>query len=313
MAEIQNKILVTGGAGFIGSNLCQYLLDKGHIVYCIDNLTTGNKKNIEHLSDNKNFSFFFADVTRPMQADVEQVYNLASPASPVQYRKDPTETIKTNLFGSINVLEFAKHFKVKVLQASTSEIYGDPAEHPQKETYNGNVSTRGDRACYDESKRCAETLFFNYSSQFKVDIKIVRIFNTYGKNMALDDGRVISNFIVQALRNEDITVYNYGKQTRSFCYVDDLVEGLYKMMNNEKVKLVNLGNPEEITIKELAEKIIKLTGSKSKIKYDFSPFSDDPCRRNPDISLAKKHLDWKPKINLDEGLKRTIEYFKKII
>jgi len=308
-------IVVTGGAGFIGSHLCEYLLDKGERVICLDNLFTGSKENIKHLRDNPNFSFINHDIIDPINLDTEmidQIYNLACPASPVHYQYNPVRTIKANTQGVINMLGLAKKHKARILQASTSEVYGDPLEHPQTEEYRGNVNTIGPRACYDEGKRVAETLFFDYHRQHKVDIRIVRIFNTYGPRMAENDGRVVSNFIIQALRGEDITIYGGGEQTRSFCYVSDLVAGLYKLMNQDKVTgPINIGNPGEFTIEELAKKVIEQTKAKSKIVYKDLP-QDDPKKRKPNIELAKKHLKWEPTINLDTGLKSTIEYFVSI-
>ncbi len=311
------RILVTGGAGFIGSHLCKFLLDKGNEVICLDNFFTGRKRNVAHLLKNPKFKIIPHDITdtqvrldQKIPQGVEQIYNLACPASPIHYQFDPIETVKANTIGVINVLEFAKLNGARVLQASTSEIYGDPLEHPQKETYKGNVNTLGPRACYDEGKRVAETLFMNYHREYKLPIRIIRIFNTYGPNMDKDDGRVISNFILQALENKSLTIYGDGNQTRSFCYVDDLVEGLYRMMNqNLTVGPVNLGNPGEFTMKELAKKVLTITKSSSKIVYKELP-QDDPLQRKPDISLAKKFLKWQPKVNLDMGLSRTISYFK---
>ena len=311
------RILVTGGAGFIGSHLCKFLLDKGNEVICLDNFFTGRKRNVAHLLKNPKFKIIPHDITdtqvrldQKIPQGVEQIYNLACPASPIHYQFDPIETVKANTIGVINVLEFAKLNGARVLQASTSEIYGDPLEHPQKETYKGNVNTLGPRACYDEGKRVAETLFMNYHREYKLPIRIIRIFNTYGPNMDKDDGRVISNFILQALENKSLTIYGDGNQTRSFCYVDDLVEGLYRMMNqNLTVGPVNLGNPGEFTMKELAKKVLTITKSSSKIVYKELP-QDDPLQRKPDISLAKKFLNWQPKVNLDMGLSRTISYFK---
>jgi UDP-glucuronate decarboxylase len=308
------RILVTGGAGFIGSHLCEKLLNQGNFVICLDNLFTGSKDNIKHLLKNKNFKFVKHDIIEPLRIKeyIDQIYNLACPASPVHYQFNPIRTVKANTMGMINVLGLAKRCKARILQASTSEIYGDPFVHPQTETYRGNVNTIGPRACYDEGKRCAETLCFDYYRTHKMEIKVVRIFNTYGPRMAFEDGRVVSNFIIQALKNKNITVYGNGKQTRSFCYVDDLVEGLIKMMNSDKkiTGPINLGNPNEFTIKDLAEKIILLTNSKSKIVYKDLPI-DDPQQRCPGISLAKKLLKWKPTINLERGLKKTIEDFRK--
>ncbi len=308
------KILVTGGAGFIGSHLCRYLLDRGHNVVCLDNFFTGQKRNIEQFLANPNFELLEQDVTLPLDVKVDQIYNLACPASPIHYQKNPVETVRTNVLGAINCLELSKKLGgIKVLQASTSEVYGDPTVHPQVESYNGNVNPIGPRACYDEGKRCAETLFFDYHREAKVPIKVVRIFNTYGPNMAADDGRVVSNFIIQALKGEDITIYGAGSQTRSFCYVSDLVSGLVKMMDSDGwTGPVNLGNPGEFTIKQLAEIIIGQTGSKSKLIYQPLP-ADDPKQRRPDISLAKEKLGWEPAVPLAEGLEKTIGYFREII
>ena len=314
------KILVTGGAGFIGSHLCKFLLEEnGDEVICLDNFFTGKKKNLMSLVEKHKFRIISHDITdtrTPIDVkipeNIDQIYNLACPASPIHYQFNPIQTIKSNTIGVINVLEFAKLNGATVLQASTSEIYGNPLEHPQKETYQGNVNTLGPRACYDEGKRVAETLFMDYYRRFKLPIRIARIFNTYGPNMDKDDGRVVSNFIIQSLENKPITIYGKGTQTRSFCYIDDLINGLYKLMNSTQVSPVNLGNPEEFTISELAKRIIKLTNSKSKITYDGLP-QDDPVRRKPDIFVAKKILNWEPKIFLKEGLKKTIDYFKKEI
>lgn len=308
------KILVTGGAGFIGSHLCKRLLDEGHEVICVDNLFTGTKSNIIPLLENKRFEFIRHDVTFPLYVEVDEIYNLACPASPVHYQHDPVQTTKTSVHGAINMLGLAKRIKAKILQASTSEVYGDPEVHPQPESYWGKVNPIGIRSCYDEGKRCAETLFFDYHRQNKLDIRVVRIFNTYGPNMHPNDGRVVSNFIVQALKNEDITIYGDGTQTRSFQYVDDLIEGMIKMMASEDfIGPVNLGNPDEFTMKELADKVLALIPeSKSKIVYRDLPI-DDPKKRKPDISLAKEKLDWEPKIKLEDGLKPTIEYFKKLV
>lgn len=306
-------ILVTGGSGFIGSHLCGRLVDEGNAVICLDNLLTSSKNNIEHLLKNKNFVFIEHDIINQIVIDgpIDEIYNLACPASPVHYQKNAIQTIKANTSGVINVLDLAKTKKAKVLQASTSEIYGDPLEHPQTESYRGNVNPIGPRACYDEGKRCAETLCFDYLRTHSLKIKVVRIFNTYGPNMAKDDGRVVSNFIIQALNGGDITIYGDGSQTRSFCYVDDLVGGFIKMLStsDEVAGPINLGNPHEFTVKELAEKVVELTGSRSNIVYKDLPV-DDPVRRCPDISLAKKILDWEPKIELESGLLKTIEYFK---
>ena len=309
------KILVTGGAGFIGSHLCEKLLAQGHQVICLDNLFTGSKKNIEPFLANQNFKFIQHDITEPFFTDekIEQIYNLACPASPVHYQLNAIRTIKANTFGIINMLGLAKARAARILQASTSEVYGDPSQHPQKENYFGNVNPIGPRACYDEGKRVAETLFFDYYRKYNLEIRVARIFNTYGPNMSKSDGRVISNFIVQALAGEDITIYGDGAQTRSFCYAADLVNGLEKLMNKENFTgPVNLGNPIELTVKETAEKIISLTGSKSRLIYQPLP-KDDPKKRRPDITLAKEKLDWRPEVKFDDGLKKTIEYFKKII
>jgi len=305
------RILVTGGAGFLGSHLCERLLAEGHEVICADNFFTGRKINIQRLAQNPAFEILRHDVTLPILLEVDTGSHLACPASPIHYQYNPVKTIKTNIMGTINMLGIAKRVKGRILFASTSEVYGDPAIHPQKEDYWGNVNPIGIRSCYDEGKRAAETLMMDYHRQNKVDIKIVRIFNTYGPRMLADDGRVVSNFIVQALKGEDITVYGKGSQTRSFCYVDDLIDGMVRMMNCENfIGPVNLGNPEEYTILELAKLIISMTGSKSKIAYKPLP-SDDPRQRMPDITLAKEKLGWKPSVPVEEGLKRTIEYFKK--
>ncbi len=309
------KILVTGGAGFIGSHLCERLLNEGNEVISLDNYFTGSKSNILHLLNNKYFEAIRHDITLPFFIEVDQIYNLACPASPIHYQLNGIKTIKTSVMGAINMLGLAKRKKATILQASTSEIYGDPKVHPQPESYWGNVNTLGPRACYDEGKRCAETLFMNYKEQTNTRIKIVRIFNTYGPNMHPQDGRVVSNFIIQALQNQDITIYGDGSQTRSFQYVDDLVEALIRMMNtsDDFTGPVNIGNPNEFTILELAEKIIKLTNSKSKLVYMPLP-KDDPLQRQPDISLAKEKLGgWEPKIQLEEGLIKTIDYFKQVI
>ena len=310
------KILVTGGCGFIGSNLCKKLLDAGNYVICIDNLFTGTEKNIAAFKDKPNFKFIYHDVINPLnlEENIDEIYNLACPASPIHYQFNPIKTAKTSVFGALNMLELATQKQAKILQASTSEIYGDPDVHPQPEAYWGYVNSIGIRSCYDESKRMAETLFFDYHRQYSTAIKLIRIFNTYGPNMNIDDGRVISNFIVQALRNKDITVYGSGLQTRSFCYIDDLLEGMTKMMesDNNFIGPVNLGNPEEFTMLSLAELIISMTGSKSKIEFKPLP-SDDPARRKPLIDLAKQKLKWEPKINLQTGLTKTIKYFESII
>ncbi len=308
------RILVTGGAGFIGSHLCKRLLDEGNEVISLDNYFTGQKKNIVPLMDNPYFEVVRHDVTSPYFVEVDQIFNLACPASPVHYQYNPIKTVKTSVMGAINMLGLAKRVHAKILQASTSEVYGDPKVHPQKEDYWGHVNPIGQRSCYDEGKRVAETLFMNYHHQNHVKIKIIRIFNTYGPNMHPHDGRVVSNFIMQALRGEDITIYGDGQQTRSFQYVDDLVEGMLKMMATEDdfTGPVNIGNPGEFTILELAEKVIDMTGSKSKIIYQPLP-ADDPMQRKPDISLAKEKLNWEPKIPLEEGLKKTIAYFENLI
>lgn len=308
------KILVTGGAGFIGSHLCQRLLTEGHEVLCMDNLYTGCKENINKFLTNKNFEFIRHDITFPLYIEVDEIYNLACPASPIHYQNDPVQTTKTSVHGAINMLGLAKRVKAKILQASTSEIYGDPFVHPQIESYWGNVNPIGIRSCYDEGKRCAETLFFDYWRQHNLQIRVIRIFNTYGPNMHPNDGRVISNFIVQALKDENITIYGDGSQTRSFQYVDDLIDGMIKMMENKSdfIGPVNIGNPKEFSILELAELIIKLTNTKSKIIFKTLP-QDDPKQRQPDITLAKEKLNWQPKIELEEGLNKTIKYFVKKI
>ncbi len=304
------RILVTGGSGFIGSHLCKKLLDEGNEVICLDNFFTGRRKNIIPLLDNRNFEVIRHDVVNPILLEVDQIYNFACPASPISYQFNPVKTAKTSIMGAINMLGLAKRVKARILQASTSEVYGDPKVHPQVETYWGNVNPVGIRSCYDEGKRVAETLMFDYKRQNNVDAKIIRIFNTYGPNMCPNDGRVISNFVMQALRGEDITVYGDGSQTRSFCFVSDLVDGIVKMMNTDDFfGPVNLGNPGEFTILELAELVIKFTNSNSKIISAPLP-SDDPTQRKPDISLAKEKLDWEPKVPLEEGLKKTIEYFE---
>ncbi len=306
------KVLVTGGAGFIGSHLCEYLLKKEYEVICVDNYFTGTKKNIEELNKNPNFRAIEHDIIKPLFIEnekIDQIYNLACPASPIHYQYNAIRTIKANILGTMNMLGLAKKHESRILQASTSEVYGDPLEHPQKESYKGNVNTIGVRACYDEGKRCAETLMFDYHRQHNVDIRVVRIFNTYGPKMTRDDGRVVSNFIIQALNEEPITIYGNGNQTRSFCYVSDLVEGLYKAMNSDCLGPINLGNPDEFTVLDLAKKIIELTESKSEIIFKELP-SDDPEKRKPDISLAKEKLDWIPKIKLNEGLEDTIDWFK---
>lgn len=312
---MRKRILVTGGAGFIGSNLCRRLLNEGHEVLCVDNFFTGRRTNVFDLLDNKNFELLRHDVTEPLQIEADEIYNLACPASPPHYQFDPIQTVKTSIFGSLHMLELARRTKARILQASTSEVYGDPLEHPQKESYWGNVNPIGIRSCYDESKRCAETLFFDYHRQHGVDIRVVRIFNTYGPGMNPYDGRVVSNFIVQALKNQDITIYGDGSQTRSFQYVDDLVEAMMRMMDNDHGFLgpVNTGNPGEFTVKELAEKVLALIPqSTSKLIYRPLP-SDDPRQRQPDISVAKKELDWEPVVKLEDGLVKTIAYFREAI
>ena len=302
-------ILVTGGAGFIGSHLCKRLLNENHKVICLDNLFTGTLKNIEEFENNDNFEFVNHDITKPYYSDnIDEIYNLACPASPIHYQSNPIKTVKTCTIGVINMLGLAKKNNAKILQASTSEVYGDPEIHPQKEDYNGNVNSLGYRSCYDEGKRCAETLFMDYKREHNLNIRIVRIFNTYGPNMTKNDGRVVSNFILQAINNENITIYGDGLQTRSFQFIDDLVEGLLKMMNSDFVGPVNLGNPVELSMKDLAGKIINLTNSSSDIIYKELP-EDDPKRRRPDISLANTKLDWKPIIDLEYGLQKTISYF----
>jgi UDP-glucuronate decarboxylase len=308
------KILVTGGAGFIGSHLCKKLIDDGNDVLCIDNYFTGTKKNISNLFKSTYFEAIRHDICFPLYVEVDEIYNLACPASPIHYQHDPVQTTKTTVHGAINMLGLAKRIDARILQASTSEVYGDPDVHPQVESYWGNVNPIGPRSCYDEGKRCAETLFFDYNRQHDLDIKVVRIFNTYGPNMHPNDGRVVSNFIMQALTNQDITVYGNGEQTRSFCYIDDLINGMMKMMSSEKIVTgpINLGNPVEFKIIELAQMIIKLTNSKSKIINKGLPV-DDPVRRKPDISKAKKYLDWEPHVDVIDGLKETIDYFKKQI
>ncbi len=308
------RILVTGGAGFIGTHLCERLLNEGNDVICLDNFFTGSKDNIRHLIGNKNFELVRHDVIKEYYAEVDQIYNLACPASPVHYQYNPIKTVKTSVMGVINMLGLAKRCKARILQASTSEVYGDPKVHPQVESYWGNVNPIGIRSCYDEGKRCAETLMMDYYRQNKVDIRIARIFNTYGPKMAVNDGRVVSNFIIQALRNEPITVYGDGNQTRAFCYVSDLVDGLIKLMNNDKkfIGPVNLGNPSEFKIIDFAKLIIKLTNSNSEIVFEPLP-SDDPIQREPDITIAKTVLDWVPTVNIENGLIKTIEYFSRII
>ncbi|WP_243546830.1 UDP-glucuronic acid decarboxylase family protein [Pseudodesulfovibrio tunisiensis] len=307
----KKSILVTGGSGFLGSHLCERLLDMGHEVLCVDNFFTGQKANILHLVDNPYFEVLRHDVTFPLYIEVDEIYNLACPASPIHYQFDPVQTTKTSVHGAINMLGLAKRIRGKILQASTSEVYGDPEMHPQREDYWGHVNPNGLRACYDEGKRCAETLFFDYHRQHKLRIKVARIFNTYGPRMAMNDGRVVSNFIIQALQGKPITVYGKGEQTRSFCYVDDLVDGLIRLMQDtpdEFTGPMNLGNPGEFTILELAETVIAMTGSKSRIEFKPLP-SDDPMQRRPDITLAKSTIGWEPRVNLEIGLRKTIEYF----
>ena len=311
---IKKRILVTGGAGFLGSFLCERLLNDGHDVLCMDNFFTGRKANIAHLMDNKYFELMRHDVTIPIYVEVDEIYNLACPASPVHYQFDPVQTTKTSVHGAINILGLAKRIKAKVFQASTSEVYGDPSLHPQPESYWGNVNPIGVRSCYDEGKRCAETLFFDYKRQHNLEIKVARIFNTYGPRMHPQDGRVVSNFIIQAIKNEPITIYGDGTQTRSFCYCDDLVEGFIRLMNSDEsiTGPINLGNPGEFTMLELADNILKLTNSSSELIYEPLP-EDDPKQRRPDISLAKEQLNWSPKIDLNEGLKKTISYFENLL
>lgn len=308
------RVLVTGGGGFLGSHLCERLLEEGHTVICLDNYFTGGKRNIFHLLDKRHFELIRHDLVNPIFLEVDQIYNLACPASPIHYQYNPVKTTKTSVMGAINMLGLAKRVKAKILQASTSEIYGDPTVHPQEETYWGNVNTIGPRACYDEGKRCAETLFFDYYRQNKVNIRVVRIFNTYGPRMHPNDGRVVSTFIIQALRGEPISIFGDGTQTRSFCYVDDMVEGLIRMMegSDDFVGPVNLGNPTEHSILELAQLILKLAGSKSVLEFFPAP-EDDPKRRQPDIGLARRELDWEPKVPLEEGLEKTIHYFRELL
>ncbi len=306
--------LITGAGGFLGSHLCDALLSNGHEVLAVDNFFTGARTNVGHLLGNPNFELLRHDVTFPLFVEVDAIYNLASPASPIHYQKDPVQTIKTNILGAVNMLGMAKRLRVPIFQASTSEVYGDPEVHPQTEDYWGNVNPIGPRACYDEGKRAAETLFFDYNRQHGVNIRVARIFNTYGPRMATGDGRVVSNFIVQALRGEDITIYGDGQQTRSFCYVSDLIDGFVRMMDKTEslVGPINLGNPNEFTMLELAEKVISKTGSKSKLRFEPLP-QDDPKQRQPDIKKAKNQLGWEPKVQLDEGLDLTIEYFRRLV
>jgi UDP-glucuronate decarboxylase len=308
------RVLVTGGAGFLGSHICESLLNQGHDVVALDNFYTGSKKNVEHLLDHKSFELIRHDVTFPLYVEVDRIFNFACPASPIHYQKDPVQTTKTSVHGAINMLGLAKRTKARIMQASTSEVYGDPEIHPQTEDYWGRVNPIGIRSCYDEGKRCAETLFFDYYRQYQLDIRVIRIFNTYGPRMHPQDGRVVSNFIVQALKGDDITIYGTGEQSRSFCYVDDLVRGIASYMDlaGDLPGPINLGNPYEFTMNELAEKVIALTNSKSKIVYKPLP-EDDPKQRQPEISKAKELLGWEPKIQLEEGLKKTISYFEKSI
>jgi UDP-glucuronate decarboxylase len=314
MRHNHKRVLVTGGAGFLGSHLCEHLLKQGHDVLCADNFYTGSKRNIVHLLENPYFELLRHDITFPLYVEVEEIYNLACPASPIHYQNDPVQTTKVNVHGSINMLGLAKRIKAKILQASTSEVYGDPAVHPQPETYRGNVNCIGVRSCYDEGKRCAETLFFDYHRQHNMKIKVARIFNTYGPRMHLNDGRVVSNFIVQALKGKPITIFGDGYQSRSFCYVDDLIKGLISLMNTpeEVTGPINLGNPGEFTILELAEKVIELTNSNSEIRFEPLP-EDDPRQRQPEISLAREILNWEPKVPLHQGLKKTITYFEELL
>ena len=310
----RKRILITGGAGFIGSHLCERLIGEGHDVVCLDNYFTGTKENIIDLLDNPNFELLRHDVTFPLYVEVDEIYNLACPASPVHYQYDPVQTTKTSVHGAINMLGLAKRTGAKIFQSSTSEIYGDPTVHPQPEDYKGNVNPIGPRACYDEGKRCAETLFFDYHRQHKLNIRVARIFNTYGPRMRPDDGRVVSNFIVQALRGDEITIYGKGNQTRSFCFIDDLIDGFIYLMNapDDVTGPINLGNPQEFTIKQLAELVIQITGSKSSLIFEDLP-EDDPLQRCPDISLAKQKLDWYPSIDLEVGIEKTIKYFSAVI
>src|SRR5262245_21808028 len=313
-ALTERRVLVTGGAGFIGSHLCERLLERGDEVLCVDNFYTGTRRNVQHLLSNPSFEVMRHDVCFPLYVEVDEIFNLACPASPMHYQFDPVQTTKVSVHGSINMLGLAKRVKAKVLQASTSEVYGDPTVHPQKEDYWGNVNPIGLRSCYDEGKRCAETLFFDYRRQHRLPIKVARIFNTYGPRMHPDDGRVVSNFIVQALRGEPITIYGEGSQTRSFCYVDDLIEALVRLMatDDEFTGPINLGNPREFSIKELADRVLALTGSRSKIVHEPLPI-DDPKQRQPDIGLAKAKLDWTPGVQLEQGLNQTISYFDKLL
>lgn len=311
MSSALKRILITGGAGFLGSHLCDRMVEEGHDVICVDNFFTSQKQNIRHLLGRENFELIRHDITRPLWIDADEIYNMACPASPVHYQYNPIKTIKTSVGGAINILGLAKRCKAKVLQASTSEVYGDPDVHPQPESYRGNVNPIGLRACYDEGKRCAETLFFDYHRQNNINIRVVRIFNTYGPRMHPYDGRVVSNFIIQALRGEDLTIYGDGSQTRSFCYVDDLVDAIIAMMNgpDDFIGPVNIGNPHEFTILQLAEQVLKMTNSKSKL-IRRPPLADDPTQRQPDISLAKEKLNWQPRVPLEAGLEKTIAYFR---
>lgn len=310
----RKRVMVTGGAGFLGSHLCERLLNDGHDVLCVDNFYSGTKDNIEHLVENPHFEMMRHDVTFPLYVEVDEIYNLACPASPIHYQRDPVQTTKTSVHGAINMLGLAKRTKAKILQASTSEVYGDPEVHPQNESYWGHVNPIGIRSCYDEGKRCAETLFFDYHRQHQLEIKVVRIFNTYGPRMHPNDGRVVSNFIVQALSGKDITIYGDGSQTRSFCYVDDLIEGFIRLMASpsDTTGPINIGNPVESTIKELAETIIAMVGGKSKLIFNPLP-QDDPKQRKPDITLARNKLGWEPKVKLHDGLSNTVDYFKKFL
>ena len=314
MAQIDRKILVTGGAGFLGSHLCDRLVGRGDDVLCVDNFFTGSKRNVEHLVRESRFELMRHDVTFPLYVEVDRIFNLACPASPVHYQHDPVQTTKTSVHGAINMLGLAKRVKARILQASTSEVYGDPEVHPQPEGYWGRVNCIGPRSCYDEGKRCAETLFFDYQRQHDLDVKVIRIFNTYGPRMHPNDGRVVSNFIVQALRGEDVTIFGDGSQTRSFCYVDDLIEGMLRMMDSPKGFFgpLNIGNPGEFTMLELAEKVLRATASKSRLVRKPLP-QDDPKQRKPDIALAGEKLGWEPKVSLDDGLKETIGYFRRLL
>ena len=312
MGITSGRVLVTGGAGFIGSNLCERLLDDGYDVLCVDNYYSSTKANIAHLLPNPRFEVMRHDVTFPLFVEIDQIYHLACPASPIHYQRDPVQTTKTSVHGSINMLGLAKRTGARILLASTSEVYGDPTEHPQKETYWGNVNPIGPRSCYDEGKRCAETLFFDYHRQHGLDIKVMRIFNTYGPRMHPQDGRVVSNFIVSALRNEPLTIYGDGSQTRSFCYVDDLVEGMVRFMNSDATGPINIGNPGEFTVRELAEQVLSLVPSTAGMEFHPLP-TDDPVRRQPDITRAKEILGWEPKVPLEQGLPRAVEYFRSVL